>query len=328
MKHGGNVWAGKAPEEWLDFSANLRPEGIYPWIMQEMTDGFKEVCYYPDRSMEAATLGLSKYLCIAKECILPTAGGAQAIDLVLSRKKGRVYVYPITFGEYAERANIHGRDVSVWNGFCNSGDTVMLCNPNNPTGSGISREEILQIFRTIQIQGGELVIDEAFIDYCPDFSVRHDIQPGLIVVGSMTKVLCIPGIRLGYICATDDVIKEMRGRMLPWSLNALAVRIAQALPNHKDEMAEEAEKNKKRRKKFSEQLEKIGADIYPSYSNFLLVNFHQNMDHAAEALKDRKILVRTCASFGLGPEYWRLAVKTEEENTYFIEQLEEVLYAR
>ena len=92
MKHGGNVWDGGRPDAWTDFSANLRPEGMPEWVKQVLAESLDSVRYYPDRTMELATRGIAQYAGLPEECILPTAGGAAAIDLVIGDGVGRVVV--------------------------------------------------------------------------------------------------------------------------------------------------------------------------------------------------------------------------------------------
>lgn len=87
MRHGGNVWEGQ-PADWLDFSANLRPEGTPAWVMDTMRAALSQACYYPDRAMRAARAGLALYLGVDESCVLPTAGGAAAIDLTLGVRRG------------------------------------------------------------------------------------------------------------------------------------------------------------------------------------------------------------------------------------------------
>ena len=87
MRHGGNVWEGQ-PADWLDFSANLRPEGTPAWVMDTMRAALLQACYYPDRAMRAARAGLALYLGVDESCVLPTAGGAAAIDLTLGVRRG------------------------------------------------------------------------------------------------------------------------------------------------------------------------------------------------------------------------------------------------
>ena len=327
MIHGGNVWEGD-PARWLDFSANLRPEGTPAWVMDAMQSALADVRYYPDRALTRARNGLATYAGVPVDCILPTAGGAAAIDLVLQQRKGRVLTLHPTFCEYAERAAVHGRVHGIWQGDCAPGDTVFITNPNNPTGNAMTREELLALHQCITAQGGELIVDEAFIDFCLEHSISKDVQPGLTVVGSMTKTLCIPGVRLGYICAAPEVIVTLKKRMLTWSLCTLATEIAARLPEHLEDIRQDAAINRVRREYFAQQLTALGAAVQPSQSNFLLVDFQQDMTEIAAVLKTRSILVRTCGSFGLPESILRLAVKTEEENNRLIHELEELLHAR
>ena len=327
MIHGGNVWEGD-PARWLDFSANLRPEGTPDWVMEAIQSALAAVRYYPDRAMKRARRGLAAYAGVPEDCILPAAGGAAAIDLVIQQRKGYVLTLQPTFCEYAERAAVQGRPHGVWQGKCAPDDTVFITNPNNPTGAAMTRSELLALRQHITARGGELIVDEAFIDFCPEHSIRKDVQPDLTVVGSMTKVLCIPGVRLGYICAEPRAIAALEKRMLPWALDALAVEIAARLPEHLDEIGHDAAINRVRRERFTQQLTGLGAAVQPSQANFLLVDFKQDMAGIAAMLKERGILVRTCGSFGLPGSILRLAVKTEEQNDQLIYELEELLHAR
>ena len=323
MKHGGNVWDDNMPAQWLDFSANLRPEGTPEWVMQVMENALKDTRYYPDRAMKEARKGLAEWLDVPENHVLPTAGGAAAIDLILSKRTGTVYTYPVTFGEYAERAGVHKRPCDVWQGQCGQHDTVMLCNPNNPTGRCTERSCLMTIFEEARVSGGELVVDEAFIDFCPEHTIRHEVQEGLSVVGSLTKTLCIPGVRLGYVCAAPDVIQQLEQRALPWSLCTLANAVASELPKHRKEIQADLLRNTARREQLKTLLEELQAEVGPSKSNFLLVDFKQDMTPVADWLKTQGILVRTCASFGLPPQFLRLAVKTENENAVLIKALRE-----
>lgn len=328
MIHGGGVWETGNPADWLDFSANLRPEGPPEWVMDTLRSTLEEIRFYPDLNMKKARRGLAGYTGLPEEWILPTAGGTAAIDLALTRFSGRVLIQTPTFGEYRRLAEGRGRRTGEWKGECGRGDTLILANPNNPDGSVRTRETLLNLQEKLQGAGAELIVDEAFADYCPEYSLRKDVRPGLVIVGSMTKILGIPGVRLGFVCAVPEVIRELQERTLPWSLGTQAAAIAAALPEHTEEIREDAERNSRRRETFAKQLERLGAESTPSRSNFLLADFHRDMTEAAEMLKARGILVRTCASFGLENRFLRLAVKTETENGRLIAALEEILHAR
>ena len=318
MQHGGNVWEDGKPEKWLDFSSNLRPEGMPDWVKSVLSDALADARYYPDRTMRAAICGLAEYAGCAEENILPTAGGAAAIDLVIGDGTGRVIVKMPTFGEYAERARVHGRNIVIEDTNYQHGDAIIRCNPNNPSGEAIPREEMLQLYHETCNAEAELVVDEAFADYCPEVRLTGNVRKELTVVGSLTKILCIPGIRLGYVCASPEKIERLKRRMLPWSLNALAAAVAAALPEHIGDFAIDRDLNSKRCTEMKEELEKLGIEVFPSSANFLLCRFPQSTTELVTNLKAQGILVRTCTSFGLNDQYLRFAVRTEKENRRLI----------
>ena len=325
MTHGGNVWQGNGPEGWLDYSANLRPEGPPEWVTRTVAQSLSRMRYYPDLSMREARRGLAAYAGVDESRILPAAGGIAAIDLALRLKDGPVRIIGPTFGEYARRAALLKREVRSDDIPGEDSETVILCNPNNPTGIALSKEETLALHRSVSSRGGEMIADEAFIDYCPEISVRGDVCDTLTAVGSLTKILCIPGVRLGYVCASPDHIEKLEKLALPWQLSFAASAVAAALPEHLDEIRRDAEKNGQRRQRMAEDLRSLGAQVLPSRANFLLCRFDRPMGAVAEKLKQRRILVRTCASFGL-PDCWlRLAVRTEEENLRLIEEIKQCL---
>ena len=328
MIHGGCVWETGNPADWLDFSANIRPEGPPEWVVEALRSSIDDVRYYPDINMRRARSGLSEYTGLPEECVLPTAGGEAAIDLALSYRNGRVYTLETDFGEYTRRAAVHGREQAKWPGKCGPGDTLILSNPGNPTGRVTSREELLALHEQLYRAGAELAVDEAFADYSPGCSLRREIRPGLIVIGSMTKILGIPGVRLGFLCAEPGMIRTLQERTLPWSLSTQAARVAEELPKHTADIRRDAEANAERREELKKRLELLGAEVVPSGSNFLLADFHRDMEESAATLKERGILVRTCASFGLPGSFIRLAVRTEVENEELISSLEGILHAR
>ena len=89
MIHGGNVWNTGNPSDWLDFSANLRPEGPPDWVSETLRSTLDDIRFYPDPDMKRARRGLAGYLGIPEECVLPTAGGTAAYQSVFVLKPGQ-----------------------------------------------------------------------------------------------------------------------------------------------------------------------------------------------------------------------------------------------
>ena len=323
--HGGDVWRAGAPADWLDFSANLNPEGPPAWVRAALDEGLARAAWYPDLRSEAALRGMASHLGLPEACLLLTAGGIEAAS-VAARLPGPAAVAQPTFQEYAHLL-----------GTCRSvardelarfeprpGETLWLCNPNNPTGDALPRSEMTALLGQVEAAGGRLVVDEAFIDYCPEHSVADLVErrPALVVLGSLTKVLAIPGVRLGYLAAHPDVIAALSAGLPPWRLNCLADAVAAALPGHGGDFARIAESNARRRAAFAEALAGLGARVYPSQANFLLCDFGRDMRSAIDALRERRVLLRPCGMFpGLTHGHVRLCVRTEAENEMLVQIL-------
>ena len=324
--HGGDVWQGGAPGEYLDFSANLNPEGSPQWVRAAMLRGLENARFYPDLRQGAAVAGLSAHLGLPEACILPTAGGIEAIACAAGLSKRHAVAQP-TFQEYGALCGAH-RDVKrseLADYRPEPGETLWLCNPNNPTGEALPRGDMSALLEKLEAVGGRLVVDEAFIDYCPEHSVRYAVcdHPALIVLGSLTKVLAIPGVRLGYLAAHPATVRGLSEALPPWRLNCLADAVAAALPGHEADFEQIRALNAARRERFAAALAEVGAKVYPSAANFLLCDFGRDMGPTIDALRRRGMLVRPCGMFpGLTDGHVRLCVRTDGENERLVAALQ------
>ena len=323
--HGGDVWQGASPGDYLDFSANLNPDGPPDWARAAMAEGLARAAWYPDLKGAAARRGMAAFLGLPGACVLVTAGGIEAAALA-AKLPGRHAVAQPTFQEYGRLCGEHrsiGREALPEHAYLR-GENLWLCNPNNPTGDALRREDVLRLLARAEAAGGRLIVDEAFIEYCPERSVADCVadHPALIVLGSLTKVLAIPGIRLGYLAAHPSVVEALTGALPPWRLNCVADAVAAALPGHGDDFERIRRLNDRRRSAFAAALEGLGARVSPSEANFLLCDFGRDMRPDIERLKARRILVRPCGMFpGLTHGHVRLCVRTGAENTRLIEAM-------
>ena len=343
VTHGGNVWQGSGPGEWLDYSANIRPDGAPAWVKEALRQAMDNISYYPPVDMHRARKGLAEYLELPEQFVQPASGGASAIELATRCGMNQVLLCAPCFGEYKGAALKAGlpvetvvllrKDRSIASPAEAIRDTlqertlIWICSPMNPTGHTFSRQEILDLLDLAREHRSRVALDEAFIDFCPGASNRDLIKtwPELIVTGSMTKILGIPGVRLGYLCSQDAL--QLGGKCLPWELNCFAEEVAAQLPAHKEEMLADAEASRLRTESFTKQLQELGLAVYPSASNFVLIDLGRDAEPVIEALKGKKILVRRCMDFaGIDDgRHLRLAVKDEESNQLFIHTLKEIL---
>ena len=345
MMHGGDVWQGDAPSAWLDFSANIRPEGAPEWVRRAMLEGMENVCYYPDPQMRRSRAALAEYLGLDADCVLPTAGGISAIALAARLPAKGMRAFAPCFGEYRQMAAQQGvrmeeisilgagheilRPAAALQGRNVADFALWLCNPLNPVGVAFSAAELGELLDLVEAEKGWLIVDEAFIEFCPEYSVRRWIvrHERLIVTGSMTKALGIPGARLGYLCAQPQVLRALQKSQLTWELNAFADAVLCALPRHEAELRADAQKNAARREQLRGGLEALGAFVYPSSSSFLLADFGRDVRAVAARLRRAGILVRECMDFRFVDDgrHLRLAVKDEAANKRLLEELKGAL---
>jgi len=343
MIHGGNVWQGVSPAQWLDYSANIRPEGAPDWVKDALMGAMERLPYYPDQEMKRARHALSEYLDMPPEYVLPAAGGISAIDLATHLPGTGMLQFTPCFAEYSMLSTNRGKSVGnipLLTGrhmigdpaeqapkFLYEGCTVWLCNPLNPIGCAFTVEQVSRLLTIVEEKQGWLIVDEAFIEYCPEHSVVSLIKEHerLLVTGSMTKILGIPGVRLGYLSAQPQVLEQIGKYQLTWEVSCFAEAVLCALPEHKADVRKYGEINARRRAHLRKGLEGLGVYVYPSEAAFVLADFGKPVGGLIERLKAKGILVRQCMNFeGVNDgNHLRLAVKDEISNNQLINAIRE-----
>jgi len=354
LGHGGNIY--RLAEELkmherkiIDFSASINPLGVSKKIKAELRKRLKYLDNYPDPDAKRLRKQLAQYHGIDPEMILCGNGSTELIYLASRALKPKSVLIPApTFSEY-ERAILIGQEPATTeqraqirylvlkkeDGFeirpdefiqaiqdkdC---DMAFLCNPNNPTGLLLKRDSVMKIAETAKDLKCILVVDEAFIDFCPEERVINEIQnnPYLIVLRSMTKFYALTGLRLGYGVFPKHLTDRLKEYKEPWTVNNLAQRAAvvalkdRVYRNETFRLIEEE-------KRFLENgFKKLGIEFFHSDANFYLLKLN-NAKEIYQMLKKKGILVRDCSNFrGLDSTYIRVAVKSHSENTILIKEL-------
>ncbi len=271
--HGGDGRAiaaalGLDPRSVLDLSMSLNP--LAPDPVPVVARHLDAVRVYPDPG--GATEALARAMGVAPERLLVTNGGAEAIALVAAEVGGRVE--EPDFG-------LHPR----------GGGPLWRSNPHSPSGLLARPDQIAEVW------------DEAFYPLATGRWTRGD---GSVVVGSLTKLLACPGLRLGYVLGDPGLIARCRTRQPGWSVGAVA---AAALPDLLEavDLPAWCAGVVTLREALTDLLTSHGLPVRPSDANWILV------DRAGlrEVLAPHGVVVRDCVSFGL-PGVTRIAVPSEE----------------
>jgi threonine-phosphate decarboxylase len=204
-------------------------------------------------------------------------------------------------------------------------DMAFLCNPGNPSGKALEREAVLSILKAAERERCVLVVDEAFMEFCPEYSVLGHDSPYLVVLRSLTKFYGLAGLRAGFAMVPKEPGRKLRTFKEPWTINVLAQRAAMAALDD-ETFAERTRKYIGRQKRFLEgAFRSMRLRFYPSDANYYLLESGKAKD-LIDGLLERGIAVRDCSNFkGLGKSHFRVAVRSSKENALLVNRMMEIL---
>ena len=352
--HGGNVKQicdknGLDPDEIIDFSASINPLGCPEGVRTAVSKHFNDILHYPDsHSTDLRKTIAEKIPCNEENVII--GNGSNELFYLIPRalKPGKGVLLQPTFAEFSDafcNSNIDvieiindDRDFPVINTKISklksvTGAMVFLCNPNNPTGQLTRREDIIDLVN--DDPNRVVVIDEAFMDFVEGsekYSVIKDApqMDNLIVVRSLTKFYGFPGLRLGYLVSNESIIKKLMQYKEPWTVNTIAQVAGMAAIND-DEFAANTRQYVTDEKNFLYNGLKTIKGIQPFQPtvNFMLVRIEDEgmtLSEIQNHLLQNNILIRNCSNFvGLDENYFRVAVKTREDNLKLLNALKLIM---
>ncbi|MCM1175621.1 MAG: aminotransferase class I/II-fold pyridoxal phosphate-dependent enzyme [Blautia sp.] len=334
--HGGDVYRNRVT---LDFSVNINPLGM-PEPVRAALHRAAEACgRYPDMEAEELKKAVGGMLSVPQDFLL-FGNGASELLLAAARglePKKTVIPVPSFYGyEYAalaagseilyyetRRENGFGIAEDIYGVLAGDAELLFLANPNNPTGVLLRKEKIRELARHCRDRGIYVVLDECFIEFCGNrFSMLPEIREfdNLILVRSFTKSFAIPGARLGYLlCGNRPVLERIAGQLPEWNLSCFAQEAGCACAEQAAFLLETEAYVKKERRFLEDGLRRKGFPVFPSEADFILFYSEEPL---YEKLLEKGILIRDCADFrGLGPGFYRAAVRRREDNEKLLASL-------
>ncbi len=341
--HGGNVEKaaaalGCAPEAIFDMSSNINPIGPLPGLMAHLRGNMEGICRLPEVSAAPAAAAYANWQGLPAEQVLAGAGTTQFLyQLPAALEIASALVVSPTYADYADALAING---VAWghfmtraeNGFlpdpaalaesAKTVDAVFFCNPNNPTGVYTPIYELERLFRACPDTC--FIVDESYLPFVSNAGDASIAQKGLsnvIVLHSLSKMFCIPGLRVGFCMAPPASAEKIRRRSPPWSVNALAQQAVVYITRDPAAAAGHAERTRafleSARRDFMARMMPIPAlSVFPGTATFMLFQLHESSaaDLVAHLLAHR-LLIRDCSNFaGLTRQFFRLSLKQPEEN--------------
>ena len=317
------------------------PEDILIDIISRLAQSLREINRYPDREFTNLRSSLAAYLgnSLSEENLWAANGSNEVLQQIFMAFGGpgrKALTFSPTYSmysliaqstdtQYIEEARDSRYELSVDSVVSaikkHNPDIVLICSPNNPTGTPV---ELAVIEAAYAATNGILVIDEAYAEFSLNENSALSLLKGrerLLISRTMSKAFSFAGARVGYLAADAAVCDAMRLVRLPYHLSALTQAAAEAALSHSARMLATVADIRDQRDRLYVALQDIGLDPYRSDANFILVGGIANPNETWQALLDRGILVR---NVGI-PNTLRITAGTEAETTAVIEAITEIL---
>jgi histidinol-phosphate/aromatic aminotransferase/cobyric acid decarboxylase-like protein len=321
--------------ELLDFcipvNLHFPPDALIQSIHERLSEILR---YYPDYA-DVHAEHIASLNNLDPNTIVPCNGSTEIITRLCQLATGPIVTSIPTFSRWTDlpeelhvplhtilrlRERSFQLEVDEIVGRCRDVDarTLVISNPNNPTGAWLTLDQIKQL--TFELDRLDAVIvDESFIDFSDLKSAASfaSLAPNLIVVKSMGKSLGWHGVRLGYAVTNAELAKSLRAQLPFWNINGLAAYVLKDVTNYKDEFRASFSRVAEDRQYMFEQLSPITLlTLYPSKANFLFAELPPNISGRElrnRLLGNHGVLVRECGNkLGCSDRYLRIAVQRRQ----------------
>ena len=327
-------------EDVIDFSANINPLGVSPYVIKAIID--LDFSRYPDPDCLELREKLAEVTGVNTAHIMIGNGSTELIHLLtracLNHKDTAVILAP-TFGEYDNACRLSGvipieirtqaENDFRWdiNSICHQikqlkPQLVFFCNPNNPTGVYCNKDMIQSVAEATS--PGILAVDEAYLPFIdnPWNSIPLLEIENIVLLRSMTKDHALTGLRLGYALASTKIIETLKLYQPTWNVNTLAQAAGVAALANREHILQAKQLVDEARLYLFNALTDLGLRALPSSVNFFLVEVGDAKTTRSKLLQ-RGLVVRDCTSFGL-PNYIRITVGKMTDCHKLIEGFREI----
>ncbi len=324
----------------LDFNENTLGPSIK--VIEAIKNAAAEdFCVYPEyneaREKIAESLGLKK------ENIVVTNGGDEGIRNLMNCfvEEGEEVVIAVpTFAMFRFYAELRGakitkvlysKDLSfpekgILKAIKPKTNLVVLCNPNNPTGTKIERKTIIKVIEKAEENNCIVLVDEAYYDVCKETVIDLiDKYSNLVVLRSFSKGAGLAGLRIAFLASCKKIISVLLKAGSPYSVSSLSVIGVLAALKDK-EYTEKYIKEVLNAREFTlNEFNKMQIKTFPTSANFFIAKFGENASLISKKLREKNILVRDRSRYSLLEGCIRIGIGTQKQTEFFVEELKKIL---
>lgn len=333
--HGGDIYRNKVL---MDYSVNVNLGGIPKGIRLALMEAIDACETYPDPQCEELRRALEEKYHVSKEAIVVGNGASELFLGIIRALEPKKILLPIpSFYGYEYVAKSCNSEILYYQmkeeeNFTLGEDlldgksdlVLFLGNPNNPTGKKLSYEFLEKLCIRAVKQNIFVVIDECFLEFTGEESfinrLPKECESHVILVRAFTKIFAIPGVRLGYMfCKNLKLVEDIKRQLPEWNVSSFGQKAGVAALKEEDYIKSTLKIIKEEKEYLIQELRKLGIRVWDSDGNFLLFYTQKPV---YDLLLKEKILIRNCENYkGLTHGYYRIAIKSHEENKKLIEAM-------
>ena len=339
-------------EDITSFSANINPLGISPKMKAHLQNHIDCITTYPDREYTDLRKAIGNYVHTDYSNILVGNGATELISLFINfhKPKKAILVAP-TYSEYKREIERSGGECSFYflkeeEGFSlnlehfkqcldHTVDLVIICNPNNPTSTALTKNQMEEIVKYCDEHHIFVLVDETYVEFADETIYSSvplvDHYHNLVILRGISKFFGSPGLRLGYgICGNKELLSFVKKEQSPWTINSLASLAGEVMFSDTTFQQQTKQYIKEQRDMICQQLSTIPAISYiPPVANFVLCHIVDKKVTASELFETcikQGLMIRDCVTFeGLSPYYFRFCFMEEEKNKQLLEIITKTL---
>lgn len=334
----------------VDFCYLVNPYYPTQRLKDEIKANFDILLEQYPSGMRVNSLLAAKNFGVDEEHILVGNGAAELIKGLMEKTEGKIGLIRPTFEEYPNRCREEELVVfkSENEDFSYRAEdlmaffdeqpikTLLLINPDNPTGNYIPKEQLLTLAEWAAKKGIRFLVDESFVDFADEEDstlIEDEIlekYPNLIVVKSISKSYGVPGLRLGILASGDkQLVAGLKKSAAIWNINSFGEFYMQIEGKYQKDYQTAMAKFRETRRKFVDGLNEIDdLKVFPSQANYVMCELTNGITAKELAkrllLKYNLFIKELTSKIGNGNEYIRLAVRTEEENIRLLQAIREI----
>lgn len=328
----------------IKLASNENPLGPSPKALRAVKRALPAINRYPDSHCFYLKKKLSKFLNLEQSNLILGNGSDELIDIIIKtfvEEDESIITADITFLEYKIVSQVLGRRVitvplryfkydlaSIKKKIDKNCKAVFISNPNNPTGTYVSEDEVEDFINDLP-EGLLLVLDEAYdtfidVDDFPrsiKFVKRHN---NVIILKTFSKAYGLAGLRVGYAIAAPPTVSLMERARQPFNVNLLAQAAAIAALDDDSFLAKTRKVVLEGKAYLYDSLRKLGIAYVPSVTNFILLDVGRDGTEVFKGMLKFGLIVREMKQYGL-KNFIRVTIGTGKENERFIRVLKKVL---